>query len=501
MRKISLYIIVFLLGICTLLSVSYAYYAVYPNGADNIVTNVVLENPCIQFSSTTGSPSVDYQIPISDAKALSGTTYRKTLTIKNVCATNEEVKIFFAPSSTSTVPVTALKYAIHKSSETKPTAGSTFSTTFSFNSQTINDVATVTGETLSSGYLMRTETISHGSTSTFYVYVWIDSAEGGTPNSTANKKLAFHIVVGESDDVNPPKLVNYLINDAPKSGTDAVSSSPWILTSDREGEWRYAGLNPDNYLQFNGELWRIIGVMPNTEYCTGTYTDSSCTGTSGTGSLVKIVRNDRDGAGKWDTNGTNNWVSASLNATLQAKTYASDSHVAVVKWSLYGTATDNTDATGSPAVWYNKERNINSSGALYGSNPAYWYGKVGLPYMSDFGYATNGNGQESGTNSRTNCLATTIYNWSLGTPCNDNGWLRYVNITSSITSGSAQASQWTMTQNTGNSSSVYGYFGNGYAVSGTTSSGTYSYRPTLYLSSDTMIGGGSGTYSDPYTVV
>ena len=57
-------------------------------------------------------------------------------------------------------------------------------------------------------------------------------------------------------------LTEYLINDAPKSGTDAVSSSPWILTSDHTGEWRYVGKNPNNYIQFNGELWRIIGVMP-----------------------------------------------------------------------------------------------------------------------------------------------------------------------------------------------------------------------------------------------
>ena len=48
-------------------------------------------------------------------------------------------------------------------------------------------------------------------------------------------------------------LANYLIDSAPKSGTDAVSNSPWILTEDHTGEWRYAGKNPDNYIEFNGE--------------------------------------------------------------------------------------------------------------------------------------------------------------------------------------------------------------------------------------------------------
>ena len=70
---------------------------------------------------------------------------------------------------------------------------------------------------------------------------------------------------------NTMLLTKYISYVVPKSGTDAVSNSPWILTSDHTNEWRYAGKNPDNYVEFNGELWRIIGVMPNMTYCTGTY--------------------------------------------------------------------------------------------------------------------------------------------------------------------------------------------------------------------------------------
>ena len=100
-------------------------------------------------------------------------------------------------------------------------------------------------------------------------------------NST--KTLLFNGTMNNANSI----LANYIINVAPKSGTDAVSNSPWILTSDHTGEWRYAGKNPDNYVQFNGELWRIIGVMPNMTYCTGTYgTETECNTTT-TGSLVK----------------------------------------------------------------------------------------------------------------------------------------------------------------------------------------------------------------------
>ena len=378
-------------------------------------------------------------------------------------------------------------------------------------------------------------------------------------------------------------LVEFLANSVPKSGTDAISSSPWILTSDHGGEWRYAGKNPDNYIQFNGELWRIIGVMPNMTYCTGEYgTETECN-TTKTGSLVKIIRNqtisssnlrwdykqtgvgssrDTYGSNDWSDsqlmlmlNGTNylktgydvnntklhnsytitsnivagngyNFYKATYNSyldgngtTLIIPTQASTSaytatlgnvykkiessalsKIATVKWDLYGTSSYSTSAEGSPSAFYNKERNINGLGAVYTgttpeNRPVYWYGKIGLMYPSDYGYATNG----GTTYDRTTCLGKEMYNWNSGdykTDCSGGSYLWYTNITSAAP-GTSGTTQWTLSPGSGSASLVFGVVSTG-DVSNRSPSSTFGVRPVLYLKADTEFGGGNGTYNSPY---
>lgn len=44
---------------------------------------------------------------------------------------------------------------------------------------------------------------------------------------------------------------------------DMVSTKPNELYIDNNGDVRYYGENPNNYVTFNNELWRIIGVLNN----------------------------------------------------------------------------------------------------------------------------------------------------------------------------------------------------------------------------------------------
>ena len=375
-------------------------------------------------------------------------------------------------------------------------------------------------------------------------------------------------------------LAQYLIYAAPKSGTDAVSNSPWILTSDHEGEWRYAGKNPDNYIQFNGELWRIIGVMPNMTYCTGTYGNTNECNTTATGSLVKIIRNQKissnqmwdfkaagvgsstafDGSNDWSDsqlmlmlNGTNylktgydsnntqlhtsytitsnvvagngyNYYNATYsyldgngttvyipsNATKSSYTATSGTlykkiestslnQIATVKWALYG-----TELLGSPSASYNKERNIDNTGAVYTNaslpenRAVYWYGKIGLMYPSDYGYATNG----GTTYDRNACLGYDLYDWGSGdyrTDCALNSYLLYDNITSTAP-GRDGTTQWTMSPKSGQANRVFYVGGAGYVMNITISS-ALAVLPVLYLKADTLYGGsGTGTWNNPYTI-
>ena len=379
-------------------------------------------------------------------------------------------------------------------------------------------------------------------------------------------------------------LSDYLIDYAPKSGTDAISSSPWILTSDHPGEWRYAGKNPDNYISFNGELWRIIGVMPDMEYCTGTYGNTNECNTTATGSLVKIIKNDLLGSYKWDykqtdvgssisDDGSNDWSDSQLMLMLNGTNYLKTgydengnqlhrgytitsnvvkgnsynfynatysyldgngqtvyipssattssytetsgnlpkkiestalSKIATVKWYLYGTSSYTTAAEGNPTAFYNKERNINNLGSVLvigppERRPAYWYGKIGLMYPSDYGYATNGDS----TYNRTTCLGIHISNWNNTTnktDCALNSWLLFSNITSTAP-GTSGTHQWTITPY---SLSTGGYqnfrlLGAGNVAYSSSYNGN-GVRPVLYLKSNTILSGGSGTWNDPYTI-
>ena len=404
-----------------------------------------------------------------------------------------------------------------------------------------------------------------------------------------NKKYNGHVKV---DNVScGPTFPYYLATSMPKSGIDAVSNSPWILTEDHPGEWRYAGKNPDNYIEFNGELWRIIGVMPNMEYCTGKFGYADECDTSKTGSLVKIIRNDSLGSLSVDVkqtgvgssisdNGSNDWSDSQLMLMLNGRKYLTtgfdtnggqlhqfytitdntsnnmvadsngydfyqlsggfiyysgtsvsvikpsiattsgytpqsttlpksigdgpSNYIATVRWDLYGTNSYTTTAQGTASVWYNKERNISNSGAVYTSaslpenRPVYWYGKIGLMYPSDYGYATGG-----GTSyDRNACLGKELYNWDTGnykTSCAANSYLWYVNITSTAP-GSTGATQRTITPNSGDSSQMFYVVSSGY-VSPIYASGPLGIRPVLYLKPDTIFDGGTGTYDDPYTVM
>ena len=367
-----------------------------------------------------------------------------------------------------------------------------------------------------------------------------------------------------------PYLADYIINDAPKT------SSQGILTSDRTGEWRYAGPNPDNYIYFNGELWRIIGVMPNMTYCTGDLFQSNECATTATGSLVKIISYQplTTSASFWDFKGrnvgtsvynygSNDWSDSQLMYTLNGGYYMKTSYdinnnqlhgtyqvsgayikknninifdisnhylnssssliclpdtvttttgyscyrayvhklfepsqweVRTVKWDLYGTNSYSTAAEGSPAAFYNKERNINNTGAVFTNSSlpenraVYWYGKVGLIYPSDYGYATGGDGTESGTYSRAGCLESPMAGWNKGsysTYCAGNNWLD-------------SNPKWTMTPLSSSPDSVFVIQGR--LNISTTPSSNGGIHPVLYLRENTQFMRGSGTRDDPYYI-
>lgn len=151
-----------------------------------------------------------------------------------------------------------------------------------------------------------------------------------------------------------------------------------------------------------------------------------------------------------------------------------------VVWNLGGTSSYTSASNGLVSHFYGYERGTN----VYSGHATTWTGKIGLMYLSDYGYATSGWSSKN----RNASLAKELYNWSSTyfSDCLENDYLL---DTSSI--------QWEMTPTTlGNRHAFYtkedGSMSNGYVSS------VNAVRPTLFLKSNIMVKSGTGKSSNPY---
>ncbi len=249
-------------------------------------------------------------------------------------------------------------------------------------------------------------------------------------------------------------------------------------TGFQQTEYRYAGSNPNNYIKFNNETWRIIGLV------------NVMTSETNVEQRVKIVKNESIGTNAWDMSNKNDWTKATLNTYLNEDYYNKLNNNAQsmiddnVLWNLgYGNF-----YSMNVHQFYQIERGENS----YNSNTITWKGNIGLIYPSDYGYATSGN--EEGRNA---CLEHELYNQALNeyydTICNDNNWLK-------PKENDMLKYSWTITSLYDGDNYVFGIapklsiyvsHGSNYELN------TF---PTLYLTTKVNITDGNGTLETPYQI-
>ena len=280
-----------------------------------------------------------------------------------------------------------------------------------------------------------------------------------------------------------PKLLSNVVNTTSTSGE--VSGNGFIYKPDENGV-RYKGNNPNNYIWYNGELYRIIGKTP---VCTAVNTDGTCSTWNNNG-LVKIIRNDSIGGLVYNANTTSSstWVGSTIQknlnecflgqinsrnnttcATYCYSYYGSEKPVAKCDYTKNGIASSgdyynmiydgvywNIDVTSSTSTsgktQYDKEKTRLTSTTL----------KVGLMYASDYGYAMN-----STNDYKNNWLFTKGYEWTMTA------------YSSSIPVGVGDSGGLDL------SSAYYGS-----AV-----------RPVLYLKSNVYVVSGNGTEGNPYKLM
>ena len=238
-------------------------------------------------------------------------------------------------------------------------------------------------------------------------------------------------------------------------------------------EYRYRGANPKNYVTFNNEVWRIIGVFPTDD------------GTGNIENRIKLIKDQSIGIKYWNTTQVaststyNNWTGATLNTELNT-TYlnsldsTSKSMIGNTKYYLGGYNTSDIQKD----VMYQYERkiqNAKSNEFYYGTNPNSFIGKLALMYASDYGYAASDECTQN------------LYNYDNAT-CKNNNWLF------------KGMDEWLLPQNASVSNYAFGVRSGGRAVSDRVYYNQYAVRPVLYLISSAQITGGNGTSTSPYTL-
>ena len=176
---------------------------------------------------------------------------------------------------------------------------------------------------------------------------------------------------------------------------------------------------------------------------------------------VKLIKSTSYGNYVWDSGNSNDWSSSDINNTLNS-TYLNSlgstwrSKIATHTWYVGGYKTYYTTAK----EFYNAE----SSGTT-------WNGKVGLMYVSDYGYAANSNAWSDDLNDYNDYSST---NWLF-----------------------LDSSEWTITPASSSSNRVFTVHLNGYLSYYNANYGN-SARPVFYLNSNVALENGTGSSSDPY---
>ena len=255
-----------------------------------------------------------------------------------------------------------------------------------------------------------------------------------------------------------------------------------------ENGYRYEGKNPNNYIWFNNEYWRIIGVF-----------DSASHGVSGK-NLVKIIRADVLDGLAWHKSKTNDWTASSLKSLLNGAYYKAEDGTSSGYCYGYGTtAPANCDYTKrgiqsgyrgmiANVTWHLGGYSITSATAeafygyergttVYSGRPTSTTGYIGLMYPSDYGYSVLSSSCERTTN-------LDSYN---SAKCSGQSWLY------------GKGYEWTLTPTSSNSFYVFylNYYGTVYnhdAHNG------YGFRPVLYLDASVYKIDGDGSLNNPYIV-
>ena len=254
-----------------------------------------------------------------------------------------------------------------------------------------------------------------------------------------------------------------------------------------DNSYRYAGASDEvnNYVCFGStaspcpsdNLYRIIGVFGNqVKLIKADYTITTMTGSGGdyygayslstfyykgsmsTSNIASYYWN-------YSNSSTNTWSESRLNTTNLNSSYLSyigstwSNKIATTTWYVGGHSTINA----TPATFQDAE----STGTTYSA-------KIGLMYVSDYGFAASPSYWTTNMSSYSNAR--------------NNNWM-YMGLY-----------EWTISRYSSNSSNAYRVYDSGGLARGNVYNDDYAVRPVFYLTSSITYNRGSGTTADPVRI-
>lgn len=263
-------------------------------------------------------------------------------------------------------------------------------------------------------------------------------------------------------------LADYIKDLYTSQGSNGIYYHNYSLANGaRDFSYRYAGANPNNYVCFgtsssscsSNYLYRIIGVF---------------------GSEVKLIKNTSIGnnyySGSSSSSSTNVWSRSLLNTNVLNGTYLNglgstwSGKIATTSWRVGGKnyTYDGWNYEDTPKDFYDEEMSSSTTHSA----------KIGLIYVSDYGYA------------QLEHWTTSMFMWDLWEDEHEN-WMTY------------SEPQWTITRNSNST-----YPTNAFAIDYNTRVGGggfvydnyFAIRPAFYLNANVAYLSGSGTSSNPYRI-
>ncbi len=492
-KKATVIIISIFIVLILAILISYAYFITELNGADQIVKVGELE---LVLDETSEGISLDNAVGISDSEGMSleGSTFK----LINNGSKAVDYTIYLDDNTISDTDTRIddkyLKYNLVKNGSD---SGAYLLTSIGSNPNRILDSGTIEGK----------------STNEYSLNLWItDEVDGNYSGQVFSGKLRVEVSQDKPegidvliDKANDPSNNDYNSSSIEEQKEMYVFNHSETYQTEALTDYRYIGNNPNNYVIFNDEVWRIIGVFPVVN------------AKGETENRIKIIRNESIGRYSWDNKnmatgaeddfGKNDWSDARLMKLLNGG-YENES----VGGSLYynrgsgtcysghnnGTVSCDFGENGlnqeaksmtSKVVWYlgGKHNSTTSNTGeddyilergdrVTNTRPLSWLGEIGLIYISDYTY-TFANG-----------VSDTCYNTVMS--CNasegSKSWLYERNV-----------GKYTIIHRLITSRDIYVLQGNGNITFGGADGTNYVY-PTLYLNSNIKITSGDGSSENPY---